>query len=120
MHFWDLESDSLSNFHTLTIVNENDKIEELPVVSWIGPQYERNVPTMATAGKGLPLKIWTPGKSYVGGANINNAREGEGAGVENRYVRSGVGHMNGSGDYYGYAVSMLADDNSVYASRAFY
>ena len=97
MHFWDLESDTLSNFHTLTIVNENDKIEELPVVSWIGPQYERNVPTMATAGKGLPLKIWTPGKSYVGGANINNAREGEGAGVENRYVRSGVGHMNGSG-----------------------
>ena len=51
---------------------------------------------------------------------FNNTREGEGAGVENRYVRSGVRHMNGSGDYYGYAVSMLADDNSVYASRAFY
>ncbi|KAH8112091.1 hypothetical protein DFH11DRAFT_1609623 [Phellopilus nigrolimitatus] len=57
MHFWDLHTHE--HFHCLQILGKDEEIEELPVVTWI-THSSAPLPMMATAGKGLSLKIFAP------------------------------------------------------------
>ncbi|KAL5478898.1 hypothetical protein ACEPAI_2175 [Sanghuangporus weigelae] len=60
MYFWDIEESSHEQFHRLKIIDEDEEVEELPLISWIGPRADSILPMMATAGKGFSLKIWAP------------------------------------------------------------
>lgn len=62
MYFWDLDGTTSEQFHRLKIITGNEEVEELPLISWIGPYAENALPMMATAGKGFSLKIWAPMK----------------------------------------------------------
>ena len=55
MFFWDLESDQDTSFQSLVVKTKKEPL----VVSWIGPQCEKNIPSMIAAGKELPLIIWS-------------------------------------------------------------
>ena len=46
--------------HLDVIIVEDEEVEELPLISWIGQRADSILPMMATAGKGFSLKIWAP------------------------------------------------------------
>ena len=60
MYFWDAEASQHEQFHHLKIIVEDEEVEELPLISWIGQRADSILPMMATAGKGFSLKIWAP------------------------------------------------------------
>ena len=60
MYFWDLDQPSKEQFHRLKIIADDEEVEELPLISWVGPRADNMMPTLATAGKGLSLKIFAP------------------------------------------------------------
>ncbi|KAL5536386.1 hypothetical protein ACEPAF_208 [Sanghuangporus sanghuang] len=59
MYFWDVRTPEHESFHCLRIISEDEEMEELPLISWIGSRAFSSAPMMATAGKGMLLKIWT-------------------------------------------------------------
>lgn len=61
MHCWRI--DTFEHFYSFNILDSDEEVEELPVISWNpGNSY----PMMASGGKGLQLRIWSPSKMKDG------------------------------------------------------
>ena len=55
VHCWRI--DNFQHFHSFNILDSDEEVEELPVISW---NTGSTTPMVASGGRGLQLRIWSP------------------------------------------------------------